>query len=76
MMGNKYNFCKKIYEEQALKTGIKDFQNIAHITYEIDDKNRYYVVTFEACIIDIDKIKKEFGNYILIETMRRKGIQL
>ena len=69
MMKNKYSFCKSIYEEEALKTAINDFGNIAQI-------GKKYIVTFENCILDLGKTQKEFANYVLMETIRIKRIAL
>ncbi len=76
MMKNKYNFCKSIYEEEALKTAINDFGNIAQITYRLSEDGKKYIVTFEDCIPDLDKTQKEFANYVLMETIRIKRIAL
>lgn len=76
MMKNKYNFCKSIYEEEALKTAINDFGNIAQITYCLSEDGKKYIVTFKNCILDLDKTQKEFANYVLMETIRIKRIAL
>lgn len=75
-MKNKYNLCTNIYEEEAIKIAIRDFQNIAQITYHLSDDKKNYVIVFENCILDLNRTQKEFANYVLMETIRIKRIVL
>lgn len=75
-MKNRYSLCANIYEEEAIKTAIRDFQNIAKITYRLSNDEKNYIIVFENYIADLSRTQKEFANYVLMETIRIKRIVL
>ena len=60
-----------LYSERAVNNSIQAFGEIAQIVCQ--KKSPYYELTFEKCRADVQLTIKEFGNFVLAETIRDKG---
>ena len=60
-----------LYSERAVNNSIQAFGEIAQIVCL--KMATYYELTFEKCRADVQLTIKEFGNFVLAETIRDKG---
>lgn len=60
-----------LYSERAVQNTIDAFREIAAVVCQ--KKAPYYELTFEKCRADVQLTIKEFGNFVLAETIRDKG---
>ncbi len=54
---------KTIYDRKVIDNAVKDYGNIAEIRVYEDDL--YFIAEFNKCIIDSERVKKEFANYVI-----------
>lgn len=57
-----------LYSERAVQNTIDAFSDIARIIWQ--KKAPYYELTFEKCRADEELTMKEFGNFVLAETIK------
>ena len=69
---NRMTLQKEIYPKSAIEETIQAFSRIAKIHME-EEKENYYILTFEQCRADPQRTMDEFGNYVLAETIRTAG---
>lgn len=71
-MKSKLYLNKEIYAEKALLDSIIAFERIAEIS--VQENSSYYCLEFKNCkVAASDMVIKEFGNYVLAETIKLVG---
>ena len=71
MNTNTKSFPKTIYSKGAIIKAIDDYKKLAKI--DLSENLEYYICDFADCVIDPERIIKEFGNY-LIEIMNSSKV--
>ena len=69
---NRMTLQKEIYQKSAIEKAIQAFSQIATIRLTEEDE-KYYMLMFEQCMADPQRIMDEFGNYVLAETIKAAG---
>lgn len=65
---NKLQLHMDLYSERAVQNTIDAFREIAAVVCQ--KKAPYYELTFEKCRADEALTMKEFGNFVLAETIK------
>lgn len=70
-MKNRLLLHKKIYTERAVQNTIQAFGAIAEVSCQ--QAEQYYELQFRRCRAGMERTVKEFGNYVLMESIKETG---